>query len=57
MSSSDEAPRDGSRHALVPGLADEVFVSVLISGTDQSGQPVYAAKHLTLVGEDIYNLN
>ena len=46
-----------ARHDHVPGLADEIFVSVLISGIDQSGQPVYAAKHLTLVGEDIYNLN
>ena len=40
-----------------PGLSDEVFISVLLSGTDASGQRVYAAKVITLVGEDIYNLN
>ena len=40
-----------------PGLSDEVFISVLLSGTDASGQPVHAAKVITLVGEDIYDLN
>ena len=40
-----------------PGLSDEVFISVLLSGTDASGQRVHAAKVITLVGEDIYNLN
>ena len=40
-----------------PGLSDEVFISVLLSGTDASGQRVHAAKTITLVGEDIYNLN
>ena len=40
-----------------PGLSDEVFISVLLSGTDASGQRVRAAKVITLVGEDIYNLN
>jgi hypothetical protein len=39
------------------GLSDEVFISVLLSGTDASGQRAYAAKLLTLVGEDIYDLN
>ena len=39
------------------GLSDEVFISVLLSGTDASGQRVHAAKLITLVGEDIYNLN
>ena len=39
------------------GLSDEVFISVLLSGTDASGQRVHAAKVITLVGEDIYNLN
>jgi len=34
-----------------------VFISVLLSGTDASGQRVHAAKVITLVGEDIYNLN
>ena len=41
----------------IPGLSDEVFISVLLSGTDASGQRVHAAKVITLVGEDIYNLN
>ncbi len=40
-----------------PGLSDEVFISVFLSGTDASGQPVHAAKVITLVGEDIYDLN
>ena len=40
-----------------PGLSDEVFISVLLSGTDASGQRVHAAKVITLVGEDIYSLN
>ena len=40
-----------------PGLSDEVFISVFLSGTDSSGQRVHAAKVITLVGEDIYNLN
>ena len=40
-----------------PGLSDEVFVSVLLSGLDPSGNRAYAAKLLTLVGEDIYDLN
>ena len=40
-----------------PGLSDEVFISVLLSGTDASGQRVHAAKVITLVGEDIYDLN
>ena len=40
-----------------PGLSDEVFISVLLSGTDASGQRVHAAKIITLVGEDIYDLN
>ena len=39
------------------GLSDEVFISVCLSGTDASGQRVHAAKVITLVGEDIYNLN
>ena len=39
------------------GLSDEIFVSILLSGTNSSGQQAYAAKLLTLVGEDIYNLN
>lgn len=39
------------------GLSDEVFISVLLSGTDASGRRVYAAGGITLVGEDIYNLN
>ena len=39
------------------GLSDEVFISVLLSGTDASGQLVHAANVITLVGEDIYNLN
>ena len=49
----DLRPRSGGE----PGLSDEVFISVLLSGTDSSGQPVLAAKVITLVGEDIYNLN
>jgi len=46
-----------ARHVITPGLSDEVFISVLISGTDASGGRQYAAKHLTLVGEDIYDKN
>ncbi len=38
-------------------LAIWLFISILLSGTDSSGQPVHAAKVITLVGEDIYNLN
>ena len=40
-----------------PGLADEVMVTVSLSGRDALGAPVQAAKLLTLVGEDIYDLN
>jgi len=40
-----------------PGLSDEVFISVLLSGTDASGQRVHAAKIITLVGEDFYDMN
>ena len=32
-------------------------ISVLLSGTDASGQRVHAARVITLVGEDIYSLN
>ena len=39
------------------GLSDEVFISVLLTGSDASGQPAFVAKHLTLVGEDIYDMN
>ena len=46
-----------SRHGFGAGLADEVFISVMLTGTDASGQRVHAAKLLTLVGEDIYDLN
>ena len=38
-------------------LSDEVFISVMLSGTDASGKRQYAAKLLTLVGEDIYDMN
>jgi hypothetical protein len=41
----------------VPGLADEVIITVYISGQDGSGTPTHAAKMFTLVGEDIYDLN
>ena len=46
-----------SRHGFEAGLADEVFISVMLTGTDASGQRVHTAKLLTLVGEDIYDLN
>ena len=47
-----------SRHVRnLGGLSDEVFISMLLSGPEASGRRVYAAKHLTLVGEDIYDLN
>ncbi len=45
------------RQDLIEGLADEVMITVYLAGRDASGSPVYAAKLLTLVGEDIYNLN
>ena len=45
------------RHGFGTGLADEVFISVMLTGTDASGQRVNAAKLLTLVGEDIFDLN
>ena len=45
------------RQDRAPGLADEVMISVYLSGRDASGAPVQAAKLLTLVGEDIYDLN
>lgn len=41
----------------IPGLADEVIITVYLSGQDGSGSPVQAAKMFTLVGEDIYDLN
>ena len=54
----DLRPRGGSPDSPEDlGLSDEVFISVLLSGTDASGAPVFAAKLLTLVGEDIYDLN
>ena len=40
-----------------PGLADEVIVTVYLSGRDGSGTPTQAAKMLTLVGEDIYDMS
>jgi len=46
-----------SRHGQARGLSDEVFISVLLSGNDPSGERQYAAKLLTLVGEDIYDKN
>ena len=46
-----------ARHELSAGLSDEVFISVLLTGVDSSGQRQYAAKHLTLVGEDVYDKN
>ena len=45
------------RQNLDAGLADEVMVTVSLSGRDASGAPVQAATLLTLVGEDIYDLN
>ena len=45
------------RGANTPGLSDQVFISVLLRGRGSLGQPVYAAKHISLVGEDIYDLN
>ena len=47
----------GQRRDQSKGLADEVMVTVYLSGRDASGAPVSAAKLLTLVGEDIYDLN
>ena len=44
-------------HQPQTGLSDEVFISVLLSGNDASGERQYAAKHLTLAGEDIYDKN
>lgn len=46
-----------SRQNRAPGLADEVLITIYLSGRDPSGAPVHAAKLLTLVGEDIYDLN
>lgn len=46
-----------SRHEHSAGLSDEVFISVLLSGTDASGERRHSAKLLTLVGEDIYDMN
>ena len=45
------------RQSYEPGLSDEVIVTIHLSGRDGSGAPVNAAKLLTLVGEDIYDLN
>ena len=45
------------RQNVEPGLADEVIVTVYLSGGDGSGTPVQAAKMLTLVGEDIYDMS
>ena len=54
----DLRPRGGTPRIGSPeGLADEVFISVMLSGTDPSGRRVHAAKVITLVGEDVYNLN
>ena len=46
-----------ARGGVVPGLSDEVLISVWLSGADASGQRVHAAKLITLVGEDIFDLN
>ena len=46
-----------ARHTCESGVSDEVFISVLLSGAHASGQRVYAAKLLTLVSEDIHDLN
>ena len=45
------------RQDMQSGLADEVMVTIYLSGRDASGAPANAAKLLTLVGEDVYNLN
>jgi len=45
------------RQDQLPGLADEVIITVYLSGRDASGAAVNAAKMFTLVGEDIFNLN
>jgi hypothetical protein len=41
----------------IRGLADEVIITIYLSGQDGSGTPTQAAKMFTLVGEDIYDLN
>jgi hypothetical protein len=46
-----------ARHELTTGLSDQVFFSVLLTGLDPNGVRGYAAKMLTLVGEDVYDLN
>ena len=46
-----------ARHRHESGLSDEVFISVCVSGTDTSGERRHIAKLLTMVGEDIYDLN
>ena len=45
------------RQNLARGLADEIIITVYLSGQDGTGTPAQAAKMLTLVGEDIYDLN
>ena len=39
------------------GVCGTPCFPVMLTGTDASGQRVHAAKLLTLVGEDIYDLN
>ena len=38
------------------GYSDEFFITILLNGTDFSGKKVFAAKIITIVGEDIYDL-
>ena len=45
------------RQNLDRGLADEVIITVYLSGRDGSGTPTQAAKMLTLVGEDVYDMS
>ena len=46
-----------ARHYFLSGLADEVIITMLMSGTGAAGRPAHAAKLLTLVGEDMYDMN
>ena len=46
-----------ARHGFQVGLSDEIFISICVTGTDASGERLHAAKLLTMVGEDIYDLN
>jgi hypothetical protein len=43
-----------ARHRREPGLADEVLISLLLLGEGPDGRRVYKARHISLLGADLF---